>query len=160
MAETFVVSTGTQNYRKTAARLERLGLRTAAADVAFMAALKNKVAIAMEHYRFVRRERITEFNAALLAKTGKNMHSIMDMEYQRLDFVSLGDYGKVPPEDVLVALETAQGRKCFDTFSIAYIKNVKDPLLFGHVTGCPHSFYIAGWDDDIKIEDLLKDNEG
>ena len=33
-------------------------------------------------------------------------------------------------------------------------------FLFGVVTGCDDRFFIAQWDDDVKIEDILQGDEG
>ncbi len=143
-----------------AERLLKLGFKTAATELAVLIDTKRKLALAYEHYRFVTPEKVAAFNVALMQKTGKNMKSISNMEYQRLDFTPIAQYRTVPPDSVLASLETAQKRKCFDSFEIAYIKNVKDPLLFGRVDGTPNRFFIDQWDDDVKIEDLLKENEG
>lgn len=143
-----------------AARLEKLGFKTAGTQLAQLLESKRKLMLAYEHYRCVTQENIDKFNAELLAKTGKKMNNPMEMSYQKLAFTSIGDYEKVPPEDVLAALETAQERKCFDSYEVGYIKDVKDPLLFGRVKETPNRFFIAGWDDDITIDQLLEENEG
>jgi hypothetical protein len=137
-------------------KLESLGFGRAAAKVKEASVRKRKLAIAYEHYRYVRQENVDKFNAALKVKTAK----VDRLEYQRLAFTSISDYPDVPPNDVLEAMSVAVGRQCFDTFEIAHIVQVKDPILFGRVTGCPDRFYVAQWDDDVKISDLLKDNEG
>lgn len=144
----------------TAEWLEKVGFTRAAADVKELVSRKRKLALAYEHYRFVTPENVDKFNAELRAKTGKNMSSTLYMEYQILGFVSIQNYEKVPPESVLKNLEIAQGHKCFDSFEVAYIRNVKDPLLFGRVEKCPNRFFIDQWDDDVCIDDLLKANEG
>lgn len=144
----------------TAEQLGRLGFKKAAKDLGDIVARQRKLALAYEHYRYVLPEHVRNFNAKLLAKTGKNMNDLMTMEYQALVFTPIKDYEKVPPQDVLEKLETAQERKCFDSFEVAYIKNVKDPLLFGRISKCPSRFFIAQWDDDVSINDLLKENEG
>lgn len=133
-------------------RLERLGLTRASAQVKELSIRKRKMAIAYEHYRFVRQEKIDAFNAKL---RGKN-----HFDYKRLDFTPLADYGQVPPDSVLEALEVAQNRKCFDSFEVAHIVTVKDPILFGRVAQCPDRFFIEQWDNDVKIEDILAPNEG
>lgn len=143
-----------------AARLEKLGFKTAGTQLAQLLESKRKLALAYEHYRCVTPENIQKFNAELMEKTGKDMDNPMKMSYQTLAFTSISDYEKVPPEEVLVALETAQDRKCFDSYEIAYIKNVKDPLLFGRIKETPNRFFIAQWDLDVTIDDLLEANEG
>jgi hypothetical protein len=47
---------------------------------------------------------------------------------------------------------------CFDSFEIAKIqwkREIKDPILFGRIDGCPDRFYVSQWDDDVRIEDIL-----
>lgn len=61
---------------------------------------------------------------------------------------------------VLDSLEVAMGRKCFDSFMVAHIIDVEDPILFGYINGCSDHFFIDQWDEDVKIQDILKDNEG
>ena len=51
----------------------------------------------------------------------------------------------------------------FDTFEVAKIESTRvyrDPIVFGRISGCDDRFYIAQYDDDVKIEDLLGPNEG
>lgn len=141
-------------------RLARLGFLRVASDLVEILETKRKLAVAYEFYRYVTPEKIALFNMELMKKTGKNMGDAWAMEYQRLDFTPIGAYEAVPPEGVLTKLEEAQDRQCFDAFEIAAIKNVKDPLLFGRVKGSPNYFFIDQWDDDVSIDQLLKENEG
>lgn len=134
-------------------RLDRLGFKAAGTKVKELATRQRKMAIAYEHYRFVRPEKIDAFNDKLLKK-GSNAG------YQRLSFTSVELYQEVPPPHVLGEMEIAMDRKCFDSFEVAHIVNVKDPILFGRIEGCPDRFFIDQWDDDVKIEDILKPNEG
>jgi len=140
---------------KTEDRLERLGLKAAAGQVKELKTMERKLTIAHEHYRFVRQEQVDKFNKDLRKKTLKNY------TYQTLAFTPISDYKKTPPSDVLDKLEEAINLKCFDSFEIASIMEVKeDPLLFGRINNCPDRFFIAQWDNDVKIEDLIKENEG
>jgi len=145
---------------KVAERLGKLGFNRAAEELTVITEKKRKLALAYEHYKFVTPANVHQFNAVLREKTGKNMDDRNNMWYQVLDFVPIQDYQKAPPEEVLMALEVAQARKCFDTYEVAYIKDVKDPLLFGRITGTPNRFFIAQWDNDVSIMDLIKENEG
>ena len=36
-----------------------------------------------------------------------------------------------------------------------WIKEIKDPIVFGVINGCPDKFFISQWDDDIKIDDIF-----
>lgn len=151
---------GTTTTIERAIRLDKLGFARAAKELVDLKEKQKNLAIAYEHYRFVTPEKVDAFNMALRAKTGKNMQSLMQMEYQELAFTPIGDYKAVPPEEVLTKLEEAQSHKCFENFEVAFIRNVKDPLLFGRVRGTSNRFFIAQWDNDVTIDDLLKANEG
>lgn len=143
-----------------AGRLGTLGFTRAAADLGSILKMKRNLALAYELYRYVTPEKVALFNEKLKKKTGKNMDNAWSMTYQMLDFTPIANYEKVPPEDVLVKLEEAQAHKCFDSFEVGYIRNVEDPLLFGRIEKCPNRFFIAQWDTDVSIDDLLKANEG
>lgn len=140
-------------------RLEALGFKKAAGILKEKSIKARKLALAYEHYRFVRQEKVDVFNNALKAKTlnGKEPYNA---SWQTLAFAPIGEYEGAPPAEVLEALEVAQGRKCFDSYEVAHIRDVKDPILFGRIAGCPDRFFIGQWDNDVSIQDLLKDNEG
>lgn len=145
----------------TQERLEKLGFKGASEKLKILSERKKKMAIAYEHYRFVRPEKIVEFNARLRVNTLKNED--YRTTWQELSFTKIESYNEVPPEFVLTELEKAVDRKCFDSFEVAHIvTNVKvpDPILFGRIEGCADRFFISQWDDDVKIEDILKENEG
>jgi len=143
------------NSQETIEKLGKLGFTYATQKIKNLAEKKRKLAIAYEHYRFVRQEKINDFNQKLKEKTIKR-----NGEYQVLSFSSLATYEEVPPEYVLLKLEEAMGKKCFDSFKIAHIVKVKDPILFGKIDGCTDLFYIDQWDDDVSIHDILNINEG
>jgi len=113
------------------------------------------MAIAYEHYRFVTQEKINDFNRKLREESDKNARTWKELAFTRIE-----DYDKCPPDDVLDALEKAHGMKCFDNFEVAYIREVKDPIIFGRITNCSDRFFVGQWDDDVSIDDLLKKNEG
>lgn len=150
----------------TADKLKALGFDRAAQEVDRQQALKAKLELAYKHYRFVTTENIQKFQDKLKAESteevGSNQWGTIT-QHKRLKFTAVKDYSSVPPFDVLDALETAQNLKCFDTFEIASIeweKHVPDPILFGRIEGCADRFFIAQWDDDVKIEDILQGDEG
>ena len=136
-------------------RLEKLGFKAASTKVKELSVKQRKMAIAYEHYRFVRPEKIQAFNAKLYKKTRDDYGS-----YQQLAFTPVEEYQDVPPAHVLEKMEAAVERNCFDAFEVAHIINVKDPILFGRIKGCPDRFFVDQWDDDVKIEDIIKPNEG
>lgn len=154
------METATMGQATRAVRLEKLGFKAAASELAILVKRKHNLMIAYENYRFVTPANIEKFNAALKKKTGKHLDDAWKQTYQVLAFTPIENYEKVPPEDVLQKLEMAQERKCFDNYEIAHIKEVKDPLLFGLVDGTANKFFIAQWDNDVSIDDLLKANEG
>ena len=136
-------------------------IKKAEEENAFKVELKKKMTVAYEMYRYVKPEQIEHFNEKLREKTQKEFKTYST--YMTLKFYNIKDYSDVPPNDVLDKLETAKSLNVFDTFEIAKIdtvKEVKDPLLFGIINGCKDKFFIAEWDNDVKISDLLKDNEG
>jgi hypothetical protein len=142
-------------------RLMNVGLTRAANVILQKLDLKRKLAIAYEHYRFVRLKKIVEFNEKLRKKTHQFHILSITETYDTLKFESIDKFGRVPPDHVLASLETAIERKCFDSFEVAHIETVKkDPILFGRVNGCTDYFFIDQWDNDVKIEDILKENEG
>lgn len=142
-------------------RLKALGLTKAAETIVKAKVLTEKLTIAYQHYRFVSPEKITAFNEKLMQETLKETRS--HAYYKQLMFTAIEKYERVPSIEVLNELEVAQSRKCFDTFEIAEIQaveRVKDPILFGRVTGCEDRFFIAQWDDDVNIDDILQGDEG
>lgn len=132
-------------------RLSRLGFGAAATKIKEAKIMSRKLAIAYEHYRFVRQEKIDAFNQKLRMDSNS---------YKMLAFTDINQYDQVPPGHVLEALEVAMERKCFDSYEVARIVEVKDPILFGRINNCPDRFFIAQWDDDVKIEDIISPNEG
>lgn len=141
-------------------QLEKLGFTKASGKLKQLSEKKRKLALAYEHYRFVRKEKIQDFNQKLKEKTARH-DQYGSTYYQTLKFTPVSEYEKVPPTDVLLKLEEALERKCFDSFEIAHIEEVKeDPILFGCIKGCTDKFFIAQWDNDVRIEDILKENEG
>ena len=150
----------------TITKLEKTGFKKATENLKQVTELKRKMTIAYEHFRYVKQEKIDAFNERLKQQTLKEQGKKgVDLyhNYDKLSFIPVGEYSEVPPTEVLDKMEQAQELKCFDTFEIAKIESVKeykDPIVFGRINGCPDRFFVAQWDDDVKIEDILKDNEG
>ena len=142
-------------------KLEKLGFEKATEHISKTEDLQKKLNLAYEHYRFVTQEKIDKFNEKIKEETKTENKN--QMRYKQLMFTEIKNYGNVPPPDVLEELEKAQNIGCFDTYEIAQIEEVvikKDPILFGRINDCQDRFYIAQWDDDVKIEDILNENEG
>lgn len=134
-------------------RLTALGMGSAAAK------LKDaeKLQVAYSKYLFVSYEKVQAFNEKL-RKDSEEKDAYGQPRYKRLEFLHLGQYPEVPPAHVLDALGAAQKDGCFDYFTVAKVvwhTEVKDPILFGHITNCNDYFFISQWDDDVKFEDIL-----
>lgn len=145
----------------TQEKLEKLGFTTASNKIKEVAELKRKMVIAYEHFRYVKPDKFQMFEAKLRAETMQETHN--ERRYKTLAFIPIEKYSEIPPVDVLEKLEKAQEMNCFDYFEVAKIEarvEVKDPIIFGCIKGCPDKFYVAQWDDDVKIQDILKENEG
>lgn len=147
-------------------QLKELGLTRCAVEIERRLNLTEKLAIAYEAFRYVTVEKLTEFNIRLKEETkveeGKNQWGTIQ-SYKRTRFTALHEYSKVPPDNVLQSLQEAKALGCFDSFEIMDLEShreVPDPILFGRIIDCPDRFFIAQWDDDVKIEDILKDHQG
>lgn len=142
-------------------KLEKLGFTTATNKIKEIKDLNRKMVVAYEHFRYVTPDRIDIFNENLKRETLREDKSAY--HYKQLIFVSLADYPKVPPMEVLDKIEQAQELKCFDYFEIAKIEAIteqKDPIIFGRINKCPDRFFIAQWDNDVKIDQIISNNEG
>jgi len=146
----------------TAEWLKKLGLESAANKINATKEFERRCAIAYEHFRFVTQKNIDDFNAKIKKETFKKDANGFH-RWDLLQFTSLKAYQEIPPANVLLKLEEAKDKNCFDDFEVAKIQSVEvrpDPILFGRVKGCPDRFYISQWDSDVRIEDILKENEG
>lgn len=140
---------------ETVERLEKLGFKKASDKVKKLAEKQRKLALAYEHYRFVRTEKVDEFNKKLHKETRNDSEG-----YKQLSFTPVESYEETPPMEVLEALEVAIDRKCFDSYEVAHIIRVKDPILFGRIEGCSDRFFISQWDSDVSIDQILDPKEG
>jgi hypothetical protein len=147
-------------------QLERLGFTIAAKDLGEKQELKRKIAVAYEKFRYVRQEKIDAYNEKLkketLKETGKKGVDLVH-HYAQLKFTPVSDYRTIPPQEVLDKIEEVQKVGCFDTFEVCKIEGIheyKDPIIFGRIRDCPDRFFITQWLDDIRIEDILAENEG
>jgi len=143
-------------------RLKSLGFICAAIENEKKYICKRKMAVAYELFRFVRPEKIAAFNEKL-RKESHNWDGFGGRH--ELSFLDISDYRGIPPPKALDKLAHAQlltvgGIKVFDHYDVAYIREITDPILFGRIEGCSDRFFIAQWDNDVKIEDILSDNEG
>lgn len=142
-------------YKLTIERLEKLGFINAADVIKKLKEKSRKMSIAYEHFRFVRPDKIAEFQKKIYEKTFHDAGG-----HKILRFTPIAECEKIPPDSVLASLEHAIEKKCFDSFDVAHIELVKDPILFGRIKGCADAFFIDCWDNDVTIEEILGKNEG
>lgn len=131
--------------------LSKLGLKAATQEIEST----EKIMFAYSNYEYITPVDVSKFNERLKKET--MIESPDSYQYKKLVFIALDKYEKVPPSDILEKLEVAQEKKCFDRFEIAkvdWIKEVKDPILFGRIDNCDDYFFIGQWDDDVKFEDV------
>lgn len=141
--------------------LKELGFGKAAANVNAAKVLARKLRIAFEHFRIVKPENVGKFNEELRKKT--QQRNGYNVTYDRLAFTPISQYGKAPPKDVLDEVRKAKSLGCFDDFEVATIESVRvvpDPIIFGVINGSANKYFVAQWDNDVKIEDILKEDEG
>ena len=146
--------------------LKEMGFDTASQELEKKMELKLKMTIAYENFRFVTPEIFKRFNDALkertLQKEGKEGVNLYH-NYDKLNFIAVNKYKDAPPVEVLEKMAEAKQVGCFDRFEIAKIESVheyKDPIVFGVIEGCDDRFFVAQWDDDVKIEQILNEMEG
>lgn len=85
------------------------------------------------------------------------------MTHDKLAFCKIAEYGEVPPAEVLGKVKEAKERNCFDYFEVAKVETVEvrpDPIIFGRINGIDDRFFVAQWDKDVSIDDILMENEG
>jgi hypothetical protein len=135
----------------TTQELKELGLTAAAKQLSAREEAAAKWAEAYARYGFVTPEQIDAFRDLCYRE-------VMNGARKTLKIVGLADYPNVPPADVLAKLKEATESKLFDRFEVAsidWVVPVPDPILFGRIDGCPDSFFIAQWGEDVKVEELL-----
>lgn len=149
-----------------AALAAEAGFSAAASEAQKVADCARRMALAYEHYRYVTPGQIEKFNERLKAQTLKRTgRERVDLHehYDVLAFTPVEKYKDLPPADVLAKVKDAKDKKIFDTLEVCKVESkveYKDPIVFGRIEGCGDRFYIAQWDNDVKIEDLLGPNEG
>jgi hypothetical protein len=146
----------------TEAELRELGLTEAANKMKHQRELARKLRIAFEHFRVVTPDQISRFQQELLEKRRAGLYS-GGYTYQALKFTALESYPNVPPSEVLEKIRGAKELKCFDRFEVLTLETVEvipDPVVFGIIDGCDNKYFVAQWDDDVKIEQILREDEG
>jgi hypothetical protein len=147
----------------TEAELRELGLTEAANKVKRARDMAPKLRTAFEHFRVVTREHLECFQGELIAKAMAASPYSTSFTYKSLKFTALERYPEVPPREVLQKIRAAKELKCFDRFEVLTLESaqlVPDPVVFGLIDGCDNRYFVAEWDDDVKIEDILREDEG
>jgi hypothetical protein len=142
-----------------------LGFTAAAANVRVNREMARKMRIAFEHFRVVSPENMAKFESELYERTHKRSSLSYTASYQRCQFTPISQYRQVPPKEVLEKVREAMALGCFDGFEVLTIENVEaqripDPIIFGRIMGTQNRYFVAQWDDDVKIEDILRPDEG
>jgi hypothetical protein len=136
--------------------LEKLGFKRALSKLGRGRKVFPKLKVAYARYGFIREEQIQAFENKLAKEKAK-------VGYRKtLLFSRLENYDRdVPPIEVLQKIEEAKAVGCFDYFEIAFVEEVKkDPIVFGRIEGCRDRFFIAQWDTDVSIEQIIMASEG
>jgi len=145
------------------AELRDLGFNAAATKVKEDRELARKCRIAFEHFRYVTPENFRRFAEELKGKTWKNHYVDYSYSYDQLVFTKIAAYNKVPPKEALAKVREAKALGCFDDFEVATVQSVRvvpDPIIFGIIRGDENKYFVAQWDDDVKIEQILREDEG
>ncbi len=130
--------------KQKAKLLKELGMDAIAEDLLKKKRGRERLLRAVEDYQYATGEDIDDYNKDL-KQHGKE-----------LAIVEIKDYKRLPPDYVLEELTKAKAKDLFDTFHIAFIRKVKDPILFGKIKAFKNLyFFIAQWGDDVKFEDIL-----
>lgn len=135
--------------------LEKLGFSKALSKLSKGRKVFPKLKTAYAMFGFIKQEQVQKFQDVLgLQKAAKGRR-------KQLSFCKIENYDRdVPPQDVLEKIEAAKNIGCFDYFEIAYVEEVKkDPIVFGRIEGCGDRFFIAQWDDDVSIEQIIMASE-
>ena len=147
----------------TEAELRELGLTEAANKLKHQREMARKLRTAFEHFRVVTPEQLSRFQAELMDKSVKSLSAYGAYSYQALKFTALEAYPNVPPGEVLEKIREAKKHECFDRFEVLTLETVEvvpDPVVFGIINGCDNKYFVAQWDDDVRIEDILRADEG
>jgi len=128
-----------------------------------------KMAVAGEHHRVITPDNLAQFGRKLKRRTLRLWRSGMyaKSSWKKLAFDDIGHYQGIPPQHAREALAKAKELKVFSRFEVGTLKEEvtsqyrdPDPILVGVIDGCDNKYFIAQWDNDVAIEDILKRGEG
>lgn len=126
------------------------GTKTNESDTLGFAIGSSTIGIATEEKLIVRPTQYIDSNTQWRNSTDPKRVGIF-----RWEEVDSQAYQGIPPVGVLEKLQTEKKKKIFNYFTIANVKHIPDPILFGRIDGCPDRFYLAQWGDDVCLDDLI-----
>lgn len=94
------------------------------------------------------------FIPSLLAKTNDFTTGKGIGQYKWLE-QDIKQLKKLPPDNILNRLAEEKKRNLFDYFTVARIEELPDPLLLGRIDGVEDRFFIAQWNNDITLDELI-----
>lgn len=133
-------------------RLLKMGFKRAVSQIDKIERMK----AAYEKFTFVTPQHVRTFNEKLRKETIQEDKRAR--RFKQLVFIDIEKYNAIPPEETLLKIENAQELGIFDRFEIAKIdwkEEIIDPIIFGRINECEDYFFIAQWDDDVKVEELI-----
>lgn len=98
---------------------------------------------------------ITEENIKDFLKRKSSFLGVSVWDRLEWDEKPLEQSEHLPPATVVEAIKVHQDRNVFDYMTIASVREVKDPIVFGRLTGSKDRFFIAQWGDDVCLDDLI-----
>jgi hypothetical protein len=146
----------------TEAELRELGLNAAADKMKRAREQARKLRIAFEHFRVVTPEQVQRFQEELWSERHTDPYTY-GLYYKTMRFTALEIYQDVPPAEVLQKIREARELKCFDRFEVLTLEAQEvtpDPVIFGRIEGDDNRYFVAQWDDDVRIEQILREDEG
>lgn len=148
-----LATTQQEQFDQLKERLGKLGFNALTAKVE----TARRLAIAYAKYGVITNDKVMRFNEKLRKESEVTTKDARF--FKRLLFTPIEKYGKIPPPEALRRLEDAIKDNIFDGgFEVAAVHEVQeliDPIIFGRINGTSDRFFIAQWDDDVKIEDIV-----
>jgi hypothetical protein len=129
------------------ATLKELGFKTVANKAHSLAETRMKENMAaLAGYTKITKEDYKKADEGLRARTKGTC---------RLALTDVSDYPAAPPNEVLGEMKKAHQSGIFDKFQIIHVQKVPDPILVGRIKNCEDLFFIAEWDKDISLQELV-----
>lgn len=124
---------------------------------AYVAENKLKTTGMYHFYRSISQHRPEDMQVSVWARGQKwcspEIHYAI--EWRETD---IGEYLRVPPQEVFDRLIKAKDSKIFDYYRVCTVSEVfqvKDPILVGRINGDSNRYFIAQWDNDLLLDNLI-----